>query len=279
MLERNFSEFQSKPNFEKIIDENLMTFEEYASLVQDPEFVEPRRFQAKAKNGAEILYLGAEHTGNPEDPQIAHFQQEFYEYDPDVVIVEGLQNGIPAIKNLIQDPDFTEKYKDYLNADFFVRQYGEPGLGLLLAIQNDRDFQSPEPSSFEQINFLLKHFSKEEVFVSTFYRSLDTAILKNDYAQSEDHKRANIDKEINTILENFQKETNWKDFDYSLEKLGQITKQIKNDDNFWDIYTRNPDRIDPTPWTQNLPKHTIINKLSCKKLQRCIYFWWVEVFN
>lgn len=75
------------PDGTAILPQPIMSSEEYGSLINS--HPRPYIFRIKIANGGGVLIFGAEHTKDPNDPQIARIQEEWTSFNPSVALVES----------------------------------------------------------------------------------------------------------------------------------------------------------------------------------------------
>src|SRR5262249_39190697 len=92
-----------------------------------------------------LLYYGVAHTYNPADPQVSEIERLWAEFHPEIAFNEG---GDPPIEK---------------SPDDAVRKYGEPGLVRFLAARDRIPVMSIDPTRGEEVAFLRKKFSQEQV--------------------------------------------------------------------------------------------------------------------
>src|SRR5690242_10854398 len=65
---------------------HILTLAEYGEVID--EHARPYVYKVDGDKGAVLMY-GAEHTRDPQDPQIPDIEREWNEFDPTVALVEG----------------------------------------------------------------------------------------------------------------------------------------------------------------------------------------------
>ena len=121
-----------------------------------------------------LLYYGARHTYKPDDPQIAEIQKLWSEFHPDIAMNEG---GNPPVAPTIAEA---------------VTQYGEAGLVRFLARRDDVPVISIDPARSEEVAYLSKKFSREQIKMFYLVRAVGQQI--------QNHDPAKVDDELNRIL-------------------------------------------------------------------------------
>ena len=124
--------------------QQILSYKQYASIQHKSPYV----LEFKAGAGALLLY-GAEHTGDPKDPQIADIERRWAAFHPTVAYNEG---GNPPT---LHDPEEA------------VHKYAEAGFLRYLAGRDQVPVATFEPSFDDEISNLLKRYSPEQL--KTFY--------------------------------------------------------------------------------------------------------------
>lgn len=123
----------------------LMSFEEY---VKTPHRV-PYILELASGKGR-LVYFGARHTYDPNDPQLARIEKLWLMLEPDLAFFEGADpENIPAPVKTREE----------------VVRGGEPGFVLFLASRDGVPVKTLEPSRRDEIALLLEKYSAEEVKV------------------------------------------------------------------------------------------------------------------
>ncbi len=182
----------------------LMTYEEYAKIEYEHEI--PYTFILNYDPNY-LFYFGEEHSYDPSDKQWAienNFWLEFIKKTDEhkrIVFVEG---GIRPVETTEEES---------------IRKYGGMGFVTYLASKNSIDTYSPEPNQKEQRVVLEKSFSKKEIQYYFFARQIP---------QWHRHQNPKLDfeKYINVYLEGQRKSSGWVDFDFSLDSMKKIHKEI-----------------------------------------------------
>lgn len=215
----------------------IMTWEQYAKSEHEVPYV----FELK-KGDKELSYFGANHTSDPNDPMFAQIKSKFFEVKPDSVFVEGMEQ-LEDLKNNPEKWSAGVLYIKSLSDEDVIRKYGEPGLGLKLAIEAGIEFYSPEPKTSEEIkNLLEKGFTREEIFADYVYRQV------YQYYRDRENIGMSIEEYLQSgIIETIKENTDWEDFDYSVENLERVGGEIWGDKGsiFESEYAH--ERTNPTP--------------------------------
>jgi hypothetical protein len=147
--------------------QQILSYKQYASIDHKSPYV----LEFKLGTGA-LLFYGAEHTGDPKNPQISDIERRWAAFHPTVAYNEG---GNPAT---LRDPEEA------------VHKYAEAGFLRYLAGRDQVPVATFEPSFDDEISYLLKRYSPEQV--KTFYalrqvteaRRLQTSTPLDDRIQS-----------------------------------------------------------------------------------------------
>lgn len=130
----------------------IMSFEEY---VKKPHPV-PYILKLSAGKGR-LLYFGAKHTYDPNDPEIAQMEKVWLKLRPDVAFFEGADpENVPAAVKTREE----------------ITRGGEPSFVLFLATRDRVPVKTLEPSRSDEIALLLKKYSPEEVKVFYVLRQI-----------------------------------------------------------------------------------------------------------
>ena len=130
---------------------HLMTFAEYNRVNHAVPYV----LRMDGAKGA-LLYFGAEHiAGKPSHPQVQEIVKLWQSFRPTLALNEG---GDPPVAASLEEG---------------VAQYGEPGLVRVLAARDAIQCRTFEPRRADEVMFLLKHYSAEEI--KLFYVLRDVA--------------------------------------------------------------------------------------------------------
>lgn len=222
-------------------ESKLMTFEEYAGKEHDPVYVFNVEFGIK-----KVTYFGAEHNLNPKSPMFSRIEEEFKKTNPQIVFVEGMYFSKDGKQKAI------EKYKN-TDRESVIKNHGESVYVFKLAADAGIEVDSPESTYKDEVAFLLRQgFSKEEIFCFYGYRQINGLNRLAD--------KSNFHEELRKYISVFQRDSQWKDFDYSIKHLEKIGKSIWGETR-GDIMTNDEYRTTPVlPPDKKL--FTIINKIN-----------------
>ncbi len=157
-----------------------------------------------------LYYFGANHSYDPKDIQyemIRVFWKGFLEKTGNkncLVLVEG---G----KREVHDSE-EEAIHQGSEADFIT----------LLASKENMDTFSPEPPEKSKFQELVKHFDKKEI---VFYHFARMAYQWNKIPESE---RPDFNTYLGNSLRQEQKDSGWDDFDFSVEHMKKLQKEMFN---------------------------------------------------
>jgi hypothetical protein len=130
----------------------IMSFEDYA---KKPHRV-PYILKLSAGKGR-LVYFGAKHTYDPNDPELAQMEKFWLKLKPDVAFFEGADpENIPAPVKTREE----------------IVRGGEPSFVLFLASRDGVPVKTLEPSRRDEIALLLEKYSAEEVKVFYVLRQI-----------------------------------------------------------------------------------------------------------
>ena len=225
----------------------IMAFEEYAEKQHNPIYVYEIKFDDKR-----ITFFGSEHSYQPEKPMFKDIETKFKEANPQIVFVEGMHFGEDQKEQLIEEMKKAD-------TEEVIKKWGESGFAFKLAANARVDVESPEPDLKEEIQYLLEQrFTKEEIFAYYGYRQANSYHLMS--------KETPIEEYLTSFIKYFKKDTNWNDFNYSIDHLKQIGKRIW--DKRGDLSKKDELRTNPVPYKSKRGKFNNINRIS----QQSSYF-------
>ncbi|MCK9351460.1 MAG: hypothetical protein WCT49_04130 [Candidatus Paceibacterota bacterium] len=214
---------------EKEIESLLYSYDEWKSIAKKW----PYCFEIE-KNEQLLYYFGANHSHDPNNeqfPVLREFWGKFMDKTGgknSVVFVEG------GLRKVLKDEEMT------------IKRNGEGGLITWLAKDIEAHIYCPEPTRTEETEALLKKFSKDEIEYYYYMRGLHSGSRLN--------PKPNFEEYANKCLTRDKTESKWEDFDFSIENMKRIHKNLFGVD-----FDENEDRfsyINPT--TEN----SVINKVA-----------------
>ena len=197
----------SKRETEEDLQYKVMTFGEYAEKEHETPYVFEITYGDK-----KIVYFGARHSHKPDGPMFEQIRKRFEEANPQVVFVEGMAN----LKG--REEEASSRAKEVSEQEV-IKKFGEPGFTLKLAAESGVKFESPEPNAKEKIQHLVEQgFSQEELFAFFMY---DLVLQYHRMIE-----KPSIKEYLKPHIESFQRDTNWQNFDYSVDNLKKIGATI-----------------------------------------------------
>ncbi len=185
----------------KAIKDLLSTYKEYAVSMHT------KPYTYSIDKGQQVLYyFGASHSNDPADPQFIQLKDFWSEF---LNKTEGKQR-IALNEGGLRKPLDDEKEA--------IINDSEAGLITSLATKNNILIESPEPTRLIDIGVLAEKYTKDQIQYYYFARMV--------YQWN----RMNINQSFEEYIDEFlkaDKELNgWKDFDFSLENMKQIHKNL-----------------------------------------------------
>ena len=220
----------------------LMTWED-SLLVPD---IYPYIFSLESSDNA-IFCFGCSHANDPVDGQFDAMQKCLESFEPDVVLIEGVS---PLLRSRSLESRIT--MLDQIarrDPKELIRSWGEPGFLACLAHRKNISVYSPEPDPNDEVLHLLKlGFSRNELFLHYLLRDIDQ------YHRFPPGK--DFDLYFSGSIKSFISQSNWKEFDYSLDNLQRIAETIWSTRvNFFDK-TFVDQKVWPVKW------ETVINEIA-----------------
>lgn len=171
----------------------------------------PTDFFSFKKDNAVLFYVGVEHSWNPDNPQFIFLKEKFFEF------LKIAKNPLTVVE--------TRGCAMYTTEAEAITQGGEIGFMALLCHTNDVPIICFEPDRGEEMNALLKEFSKDQIEYYYFART-----VAQWYRLIE---RPEINNYLTRFLERDKKVSEWADFAFSLEYMKEVHKKLfKNELNF-----------------------------------------------
>lgn len=177
------------------------------------EFIFPYFFSLK-KNSSILFYLGVRHSWDPNDQQFNIIKEKWTEFlkiaKHPLVIVES------------------RGWKIHKTESEAISKGGEIDLMAYLCHQVNAPISCFEPERGEEMNALLKQFSKEQI---EFYYFARTVAQWHRLIQKSD-----INSYLLPFLQRDQKVSGWNDFEFSIENIKNIHQKLfKTELNFDDV--------------------------------------------
>jgi hypothetical protein len=184
----------------------IMTPEEYSQIEHSRPYIYDLQF-----GDSKLTYFGFGHSNDPEDPAYSELRERFEAVNPDLVLVEG-------INDLDKRQDEVKQWAKELSSitdEEIIKKHGENLYTLSLALKKGIDFDSPEPNANAEIKYLQeKGFSREEIFVFTVTRDIGQYVRTKEKPELEEYLNPRINK--------FKRNSNWEGFDYSFENYKKL---------------------------------------------------------
>ena len=199
-----------------------------SKLMSDEEFLnknysEPYTYKLKSSNGFELVYFGGNHTTDVQDPQypiLSNLWEEFIQgKNPEECLV--LLSGGTG-------------YPTNLNLDDAIHQGGECNYIAVVAHNNKIRLIAPEPDMHRVNSELEKQFARDQIEYYYFAR----VVAQWNRFQGID--KPNFRWYMEGFLEQDRDESGWVDYDFSIENMRRVHKQIfgtemdENDKEFFD---------------------------------------------
>lgn len=190
--------------------------------IKDPAF----NLDLASPSGGHLLYLGARHSLDPSDPEFSEFEKAWNDFKPTIAFYEGGSVSRPVVTS----------------RDDAIKTSGEPGLIRFLAARESIAAVSLEPNRQDEVNYLLKEFSAEQV--KLFYVLRVIAESRDLQKRSEAELRAEVGK----VLDRFSR---YKGLESVLQDPAQLEaayhRYWKSPQNWWEA---------PAAWFDPTTKET-----------------------
>jgi hypothetical protein len=194
-------------------EQSILTYKQYASIQHKSPYV----LEFKTGTGALLLY-GAEHTGNPKDPQIADMKQRWATFHPTVAYNEG---GNPPTLD---------------DAGDAVQHYAEPGFLRFLAGRDQIPVATFEPPFDDEVAYAVKTYSPQQVKVFYALRQVTEARVATGSTP--------LDERIKDWLSDYLPDHGLKNSPNTLDELTAVCKSLFPDLADW--HKVSEDWFDPT---------------------------------
>ncbi len=202
MENREIRENEIEPDFSS----DIMTAEEYAQL---EDHGRPYRYELKAGE-KEIVYLGFGHSSDPKNPAFQILKNDIETLHPDLVMIEGFE----AINSMSAE-ELKKLAEYYKTEEEFISSHGENTYAAKLAIDRGIQILSPEPSTEEEINYVLKQgISKETIFVQ------EMSTILHQYNRIQD--RPELEVYLQPYMNRMKAEFDWPEVEFTFENLKKL---------------------------------------------------------
>ncbi len=192
----------------------LMKYEDYSKLEHET----PYTF-ALEKDNQFIYYFGEHHTFDPDDEQFRKNETYWNEF----ISKTNGENCIALVEG--------GKRPLYKTRDESILKQGGAGFLTWLATQENIETFSPEPPAKYVFSELEKHFAKEEIEYYFFARMC--------YQWNNLVEKPPFEVYVGNSLKYDKSESGWNNFDFSIENMKKITKDmfaIEFDENARDFF-------------------------------------------
>lgn len=210
------------------------------------------------KSGSQILYyFGSKHVWDPLHPQFELLQKEWQEF---LQKTTGLKSVVVVEGNVNLD--------NITTLEEVVEKYGESGAIVFLANQAHIPSSRPEPTIKDEVEELLKVFSRDEIFYFYMIRGIvswQRAVVRKDF-----------DEFVKINAKRYKDALDWHDFDFSFELVKKIHKQIFSeefDQNDKELFKILNSMFGRTKITEIAKKSIKIRDFS---IMECIEKYWQE---
>lgn len=231
----------------ELAQEKLMSVEAYAETSHETPYV----FEVE-KGGKRLMYFGAPHTFDPQDPVLTDIEARYGAADPDIVVAE-ITSGVDGRQ---------EKYRQWAashSREEVVRGGGESVFAAWLAIRDGKELKSGEPSLQDESRYLeTQRFSREEMFVFFVVRSL------NQYQRMEDPQES-FEQYVQPQLDHLSKNLRWRDFPFTITQFVALYEKITGRP-FDIVLEPLGEMCDPISWPGG-PERTRINEAATTSLK------------
>lgn len=189
----------------------LISFEDYSKIKHNIPY-----FYFIQSRDKFLYYFGAKHTVDSSDPQFKLLKNKWQDFinttkkDKSIVLIEGKSSF---------NPDMT--FEESINNN------GEVGAIIYLANKSGIPFIRPEPMIRDEINELLKEYSREEIFCFYILRRIVSLLKK---------EKKNLDELLIFTIQEYENILNWEGFDFSLKNFKkEYLKNFKKEFDLMDI--------------------------------------------
>lgn len=144
-----------------------------------------------------IVFFGSAHINDPENRIFDEIQAQFNELNPQVVYVE-MAEDINRKKPYMEQEAKSLSYFD-------AKKTNESTFTLKLAVEAGIEFESPEPSRSDMINYLVEQgHVKKDIYFALMYRNINQYIRENKDGTNEGCK-----KHLEVYCNSFERISGW----------------------------------------------------------------------
>jgi len=199
------------------------------------------------RGDAALTFVGAHHTNDPNDSLLSVIDRELETKQPDLVIVEGLQN--------LSGHGGDERFISGLTEEQAVERGGEAVYTVHRALGYGVPWLSPEPSDAALARELLGSFYTKEQVLAWY-----TLRLLGQYHRREE--KLPFSAYVAPFLVEFQRQTNWPNFAYTLESALAIAAPLVGHEIRQNNRERAGEYTDPIPWPGRWETQTLFNDMT-----------------
>ncbi len=164
----------------------------------------PNDFFSLKKNNAALFYIGGEHSWNPDHPQFDFLKEKFSEF------LKIAKHPLAVVESC--------GWAVYATETEAITNGGEIGFVSFLCRQNNTPIVCFEPDRGEEMNALLKRFSKDEIEYYYFARTV-----------AQWHRlteKPDINNYLGRFLERDKSASGWNDFEFSVAHMGEVHTKL-----------------------------------------------------
>ncbi len=214
---------------------DILSYDTYAKIAARG-FELPYVVELEPEN-QKLLFYGAEHTNNPDDPQFQDIERRWN------LFMTSATNPLALVEGRFDEV----KVEDTQDRTTSIVAGGEAQFVVHLARRDSVPVTSPEPELATEANELAIEFGQNKVLFFYFMRQLS---WWNGFSEKPD-----MHKEATAMLNIMQKSLQWQDVDFSLDEMETIHQRLFNKPLNWDDMQWIYDVT--TPMTQNYVTNVI----------------------
>jgi hypothetical protein len=194
-----------------------------------------------------LCFVGAQHSTDPTHEQFAAIRDAFTSHQPDLIMVEGMQNlvGKPSTDRFIQQLSDTDA----------IARGGEAVFTIKLAQEQGIDWQCPEPADAALMRHLLLQLYTPDQLVAWY-----TLRILGQY-----HRREETMPFVGYMapfLSYLQQATGWRAEVCTLEHaLTIVATTLGHSPNLYN-HERAEEYTDPIPWPNRWEQQTLFNEIT-----------------